>query len=101
MFSFCLQGQRLVFCLHELLCKCLSERNLAERKSSSLPCYHSWDVRDKDSFLEMVTEVWQSVFGVSTVDQARTMWEQLHGILYPPATTNTHPKQVIYPGSVP
>ncbi|XP_019361637.1 PREDICTED: gem-associated protein 5 isoform X2 [Gavialis gangeticus] len=91
-----LLGQRLVFCLHELLCKCLGERNLAERKSSSPPCYHSWDVRDKDSFLEMVTEVWQSAFGVSTVDQAKTVWKQLHGILYPPATTNTHPKQLLF-----
>ncbi|KAH1166698.1 hypothetical protein KIL84_015870 [Mauremys mutica] len=91
-----LLGQRLVFCLNELLCKCLSERNPSERKSCSLPCYHSWVVRNQGSFLEMVSEVWRSVFGVNTTEQAKTVFEQLHSIEYPPATSNTHPKQLLF-----
>uniref|UniRef100_A0A8C8VFV3 Gem nuclear organelle associated protein 5 n=1 Tax=Pelusios castaneus TaxID=367368 RepID=A0A8C8VFV3_9SAUR len=91
-----LLGQRLVFCLNELLCKCLSERNPTERKSGSMPSYHSWVVRNKGSFLEMVSEVWQSIFGVNATEQARTVLEQLHGVEYPPATSNTHPKQLLF-----
>ncbi|CAM5132176.1 unnamed protein product [Eretmochelys imbricata] len=91
-----LLGQRLVFCLNELLCKCLSKRNPTERKSCSLPCYHSWVVRNQDSFLEMVSEVWRSVFGVNTTEQTKTVFEQLHSIEYPPATSNTHPKQLLF-----
>uniref|UniRef100_A0A8C3S157 Gem-associated protein 5 n=1 Tax=Chelydra serpentina TaxID=8475 RepID=A0A8C3S157_CHESE len=91
-----LLGQRLVFCLNELLCKCLSERNPTERKSCSLPCYHSWVVRNQGSFLAMVSEVWRSVFGVNTTEQAKTVFEQLHSIEYPPATSNTHPKQLLF-----
>ncbi|KAM7161684.1 gem-associated protein 5 [Macrochelys suwanniensis] len=91
-----LLGQRLVFCLNELLCKCLSERNPTERKSCSLPCYHSWVVRNQGSFLEMVNEVWRSVFGVNSTEQAKTVFEQLHSIEYPPATSNTHPKQLLF-----
>ncbi|XP_074865401.1 gem-associated protein 5 [Carettochelys insculpta] len=91
-----LMGQRLVFCLNELLCKCLSERNPTERKSSFLPCYHNWAVRNQGSFLELVSEVWRSVFGVNTAEGARNVFEQLHSIEYPPATSNTHPKQLLF-----
>ncbi|EMP37054.1 Gem-associated protein 5, partial [Chelonia mydas] len=72
------------------------KRNPTERKSCSLPCYHSWVVRNQDSFLEMVSEVWRSVFGVNTTEQTRTVFEQLHSIEYPPATSNTHPKQLLF-----
>uniref|UniRef100_A0A8D0L820 Gem-associated protein 5 n=1 Tax=Sphenodon punctatus TaxID=8508 RepID=A0A8D0L820_SPHPU len=65
-----LLGQRLVFCLNELLHKCLNERNPDEQKS---PCYHSWVLIKDLSFIEMVAEVWQSVFSVNSIEQATTL----------------------------
>ncbi|XP_077182554.1 gem-associated protein 5 isoform X3 [Paroedura picta] len=91
-----LLGQRLVFCLHELLHKCLSERNPVQNRSPSIPCYHSWVVNQDCSFIEIVTTVWQSIFGVHTAEQAQNMFEQLQNIQYPPATSNTPPQQLLF-----
>ncbi|XP_066185321.1 gem-associated protein 5 isoform X1 [Sylvia atricapilla] len=89
-------GQRLVFCLNEVLCRCLSERNPCERKSPVPPCYHSWELNREASFFDMVTEVWQNVLGMDTTEQATCAQEQLHRIEHPPSTSNTHPKQVLF-----
>uniref|UniRef100_A0A8C3UW79 Gem-associated protein 5 n=1 Tax=Catharus ustulatus TaxID=91951 RepID=A0A8C3UW79_CATUS len=89
-------GQRLVFCLNELLCRCLSERNPCERKSPVPPCYHSWELNREASFFDMVTEVWQNVLGMDTTEQATSAQEQLRRIEHPPSTSNTHPKQVLF-----
>uniref|UniRef100_A0A8D2PCE4 Gem nuclear organelle associated protein 5 n=1 Tax=Zosterops lateralis melanops TaxID=1220523 RepID=A0A8D2PCE4_ZOSLA len=89
-------GQRLVFCLNEVLCRCLSERNPCERKSSVPPCYHSWELNREASFFDMVTEVWQNVLGMDTTEQATCAQEQLRRIEHPPSTGNTHPKQVLF-----
>ncbi|NXX42415.1 GEMI5 protein, partial [Tricholaema leucomelas] len=89
-------GQRLVFCLNELLCKCLSERNPCDRKSPVPPCYHSWELNREASFWDMVIEVWQNVFGMDTMEQITCAKEQLHSIEHPPSTRNTHPKQVLF-----
>nr|XP_056716172.1 gem-associated protein 5 [Euleptes europaea] len=94
--SLLVRGHRLVFCLNELLHKCLSERNPVQNRSLAIPCYHSWVVRQGCSFIEVVTTIWQSVFGVHTVEQAQTMFEQLQIIQYPPATSNTHPRQLLF-----
>ncbi|NXO88130.1 GEMI5 protein, partial [Sitta europaea] len=89
-------GQRLVFCLNELLCRCLSERKPCERKSPVCPCYHSWELHREASFLGMVTEVWQTVLGMDTTEQATCAQEQLQRIEHPPSTSNTPPKQVLF-----
>ncbi|NWT69768.1 GEMI5 protein, partial [Prunella himalayana] len=89
-------GQRLVFCLNELLCSCLSERNPCERKSPVPPCYHSWELNREAPFFDMVTEVWQNVLGMDTTEKATCAQEQLHRIEHPPSTSNTHPKQVLF-----
>ncbi|XP_044306963.1 gem-associated protein 5 isoform X3 [Varanus komodoensis] len=91
-----LLGQRLVFCLNELLHKSLSERNLVENRSPSAPCYHNWAVEQDRSFVEMVISVWQSIFGVNTAEQSQTLFEQLRALEYPPATSNTHPRQLLF-----
>ncbi|XP_030813238.1 LOW QUALITY PROTEIN: gem-associated protein 5 [Camarhynchus parvulus] len=89
-------GQRLVFCLNELLCSCLSERNPCERKSPVPPCYHSWELNREAPFLDMVTQVWQNVLGMDTTEKATCAQEQLGRIEHPPSTSNTHPKQVLF-----
>uniref|UniRef100_A0A8C0B180 Gem nuclear organelle associated protein 5 n=1 Tax=Buteo japonicus TaxID=224669 RepID=A0A8C0B180_9AVES len=89
-------GQRLVFCLNELLCKCLSERNPSDRKSPVPPCYHNWELNRETSFFDMVIEVWQNVLGMDSTEQATCAWEQLCSIEHPPSTSNTHPKQVLF-----
>ncbi|XP_054499177.2 gem-associated protein 5 isoform X1 [Agelaius phoeniceus] len=89
-------GQRLVFCLNELLCSCLSERNPCERKSPVPPCYHSWELNREAPFLDMVTQVWQNVLGMDTSEKATCAQEQLGRIEHPPSTSNTHPKQVLF-----
>ncbi|XP_028574181.2 gem-associated protein 5 isoform X1 [Podarcis muralis] len=91
-----LLGQRLVFCVNELLQKCLTEKNLVENRSPSLPCYHSWTVKQDCSFTEMVADVWQSIFGVDTAEQSKNLLEQLRTIEYPPATSHSHPRQVLF-----
>ncbi|NWY92263.1 GEMI5 protein, partial [Loxia curvirostra] len=89
-------GQRLVFCLNELLCSCLSERNSCERKSPVPPCYHSWELNREAPFFDMVTQVWQNVLGMDTTEKATCAREQLRRIEHPPSTSNTHPKQVLF-----
>ncbi|XP_068554329.1 gem-associated protein 5 isoform X1 [Anas acuta] len=89
-------GQRLVFCLNELLCKCLSERNPCNRKSPVPPCYHSWELNRDASFFDMVIEVWQKELGMNTTEKATCAQEQLRSIEHPPSTSNTHPKQVLF-----
>ncbi|NXQ33491.1 GEMI5 protein, partial [Alaudala cheleensis] len=89
-------GQRLVFCLNELLCRSLSVRNPCERRSPVPPCYHSWQLNTEASFFGMVTEVWQNVLGMDTPEQATCAQEQLLRIEHPPSTSNTHPKQVLF-----
>ncbi|XP_066469603.1 gem-associated protein 5 [Tiliqua scincoides] len=91
-----LLGHRLVFCLNELLYKCLNEKNPVETRSPSSPCYHSWTVKQDCSFVEMVTDVWQSIFAVNTAKQAQYMYEQLRIIEYPPSTSNTPPRQLLF-----
>lgn len=93
-FFLLLKGQRLVFCLNELLCKCLSERNPCDRKSPVTPCYHSWELNREASFFDMVIEVWQNILGMGTTEQATCAWQQLRSIEHPPSTSNAHPKQV-------
>lgn len=93
-FSSLSKGQSLVFCLNELLCRCLSERNPCERKSPVPPCYHSWELNRQASFFDVVTEVWHNVLGMDTTERATCAQEQLRRIEHPPSTSNTHPKQV-------
>uniref|UniRef100_A0A669PRW2 Gem nuclear organelle associated protein 5 n=1 Tax=Phasianus colchicus TaxID=9054 RepID=A0A669PRW2_PHACC len=90
------EGQRLVFCLNELLCKCLSERNPCNRRSPVPPCYHSWELNRDASFFDMVIEVWQKMLGMDTTEKATCAREQLRSIEHPPSTSNTHPKQVLF-----
>ncbi|XP_048344202.1 gem-associated protein 5 [Sphaerodactylus townsendi] len=90
------RGHRLVFCLNELLHKCLSERNPVKNRSLSVPCYNSWVVRQDCPFIEMVTTIWHSIFGVHTPEQAQNMFEQLQIIQHPPATINTHLRQLLF-----
>lgn len=89
-------GQRLVFCLNELLCKRLSERNPCDQKSPVPPCYHSWELNRDVSFFDMVIEVWQNALGMDTTQQATGAREQLRSIEHPPSTSNAHPKQVLF-----
>uniref|UniRef100_A0A8C9FAE2 Gem nuclear organelle associated protein 5 n=1 Tax=Pavo cristatus TaxID=9049 RepID=A0A8C9FAE2_PAVCR len=90
------EGQRLVFCLNELLCKCLSERNPCNRRSPVPPCYHSWELNRDASFFDMVIEVWQKELGMDTTEKATCAWDQLRSTEHPPSTSNTHPKQVLF-----
>ncbi|KAL7985852.1 hypothetical protein Chor_011018 [Crotalus horridus] len=91
-----LLGQRLVFCLHELLHKCLSQRNPVGTRCPSTPCYNSWTTNQDSCFIEMVINVWQSVLGVNTPEQFQNIFEQLRTLEYPPATSNTPPKQLVF-----
>nr|XP_060621501.1 gem-associated protein 5 isoform X2 [Anolis sagrei ordinatus] len=91
-----LLGHRLVFCLNELLHKCLNERNLVESRSPSIACYHSWPVKQGGSFTKMVIGVWQSIFGVNLVEQSQKILEELKTVEYPPTTPNTHPRQLLF-----
>ncbi|XP_043845101.1 gem-associated protein 5 [Dromiciops gliroides] len=92
----CLLGQRLVFCLHELLSKHLEERQPPEWKSSSFPSYHSWAIRIESSFMERVNTVWKNTFGLETIEQSQAAFQQLRGIEYPPATGHTLSKQLLF-----
>ncbi|NWU36840.1 GEMI5 protein, partial [Hylia prasina] len=89
-------GQRLVFCMNEVLCRWLSERNPCERKSPVPPCYHSWELNREASFFHLVMEVWRIVLGMDTTEQATCAREQLCRVEHPPSTINTHPKQVLF-----
>ncbi|XP_037654670.1 LOW QUALITY PROTEIN: gem-associated protein 5 [Choloepus didactylus] len=89
-----LKGQRLVFCLLELLSKHLEERQFSECKSSS-PSYHDWTTGTEGPFVERVTAVWKSVFGLESPLQFQTALQKLQSIEYPSATNNTPSKQLL------
>ncbi|KAK2494064.1 hypothetical protein MC885_020609 [Smutsia gigantea] len=87
-----LKGQRLVFCLLELLTKHLEERQLSESKSSS---YNTWTAGAKGPFVERVTAIWKSAFSLETPEQYQAACRQLQNIKYPSATSNTPSKQLL------
>ncbi|XP_075397994.1 gem-associated protein 5 isoform X3 [Tenrec ecaudatus] len=88
-----LKGQRLVFCLLELLSKHLEERQLFECRSSSL--YHAWTTAPEGPFAERVAAVWKSAFGLDTPEQYQAVFQKLQSIKYPSATNNTPSKQLL------
>ncbi|XP_042553568.1 gem-associated protein 5 isoform X1 [Dipodomys spectabilis] len=91
-----LQGQRLVFCLLELLCKHLEEKQLPEgRTSSSSSSYHSWAASTEGPFVQRVTTVWKSVFSLDTPGKYHTALKKLQDVKYPSATNNTPSKQLL------
>nr|XP_012610926.2 gem-associated protein 5 [Microcebus murinus]XP_020139282.1 gem-associated protein 5 [Microcebus murinus] len=89
-----LQGQRLVFCLLELLSRHLEEKQLSEGKSSS-SSYHSWTTGTEGPFVERVTAVWKSAFSLDTPEQYQAAFQKLQNIKYPSATNNTPSKQLL------
>ncbi|XP_064222623.1 gem-associated protein 5 isoform X1 [Aotus nancymaae] len=88
-----LQGQRLVFCLLELLFRHLEEKQLSEGKSSS--SYHTWTTGTEGPFVERVTAVWKSIFNLHTPEQYQEAFQKLQNIKYPSATNNTPSKQLL------
>ncbi|XP_035145250.1 gem-associated protein 5 isoform X2 [Callithrix jacchus] len=88
-----LQGQRLVFCLLELLFRHLEEKQLSEGKSSS--SYHTWTIGTEGPFMERVTAVWKSIFSLDTPEQYQEAFQKLQNIKYPSATNNTPSKQLL------
>ncbi|XP_069878770.1 gem-associated protein 5 isoform X3 [Dipodomys merriami] len=95
-----LQGQRLVFCLLELLCKHLEEKQLPEGRtstssSSSSSSYHSWATGTEGPFVQRVTTVWKSVFSLDTPGKYHTALKKLQDVKYPSATNNTPSKQLL------
>uniref|UniRef100_A0A4W2F2I7 Gem-associated protein 5 n=1 Tax=Bos indicus x Bos taurus TaxID=30522 RepID=A0A4W2F2I7_BOBOX len=89
-----LKGQRLVFCLLELLSKHLEEKQLSEGKSS-FSSYNDWPTDSEGSFVERVTAVWKSTFGLNSPEQYQAAFQQLQNIKYPSATSNTPSKQLL------
>lgn len=89
-----LKGQRLVFCLFELLSKHLEDRQLAEGKSSS-SSYNAWSTDTEEPLVERVTAVWESAFSLDTPEQCQAAFQQLQNIKYPSATNNTPSKQLL------
>ncbi|XP_027401665.1 gem-associated protein 5 isoform X3 [Bos indicus x Bos taurus] len=89
-----LKGQRLVFCLLELLSKHLEEKQLSEGKSS-FSSYNDWPTDSEGSFVERVTAVWKSTFGLDSPEQYQAAFQQLRNIKYPSATSNTPSKQLL------
>ncbi|XP_060054020.1 gem-associated protein 5 isoform X2 [Erinaceus europaeus] len=89
-----LKGQRLVFCLLELLSKHLEERQIPESKSSC-SSYNTWAMGTEGPFVERVTALWRDTFGLDTPEQCRAASQQLHHIKYPSATSNTPSKQLL------
>ncbi|KAI4584476.1 hypothetical protein R6Z07F_007244 [Ovis aries] len=88
-----LKGQRLVFCLLELLSKHLEEKQLSEGKSSF--SYNAWPADSEGSFVERVTAVWKSTFSLDSPEQYQAAFQQLQKIKYPSATSNTPSKQLL------
>lgn len=86
------QGQRLVFCLLELLSQHLEEKQLPEGRSP--PSHNAWATSIEGPFVERVTAVWKSAFSLDTPQQYQTAFQQLQNIKYPSATNNTPSKQV-------
>ncbi|KAM6150323.1 gem-associated protein 5 isoform 2-T2 [Erethizon dorsatum] len=89
-----LQSQRLVFCLLELLYRHLEEKQLSEARGSS-PSYHTWAMDTEGPFVQRVTAVWKSVFGLDSPAQCRAALQRLQDIKYPSATNNTPSKQLL------
>ncbi|XP_054424101.1 gem-associated protein 5 isoform X2 [Pteronotus mesoamericanus] len=89
-----LKGQRLVFCLLELLSKHREESQLADGKSST-SSYNAWPTGAEGSLTERVTAVWKSAFGLDTPQQYQAALQQLQNIQYPSATNNTPSKQLL------
>ncbi|XP_076993601.1 gem-associated protein 5 isoform X2 [Tamandua tetradactyla] len=89
-----LKSQRLVFCLLEFLSKHLEDRQLSDCKSSS-PSYNAWPTGTERPFVERVTAVWKSIFGLETPLQFQAAFQKLQSIEYPSATNNTPSKQLL------
>uniref|UniRef100_A0A671FGP8 Gem-associated protein 5 n=1 Tax=Rhinolophus ferrumequinum TaxID=59479 RepID=A0A671FGP8_RHIFE len=89
-----LKGQRLVFCLLELLSKHLEEKQLAEGKSSS-SSYNAWSTDTEGPLVERITAVWKSAFSLDTPEQCQAAFQQLQNIKYPSVTNNTPSKQLL------
>ncbi|XP_054981226.1 gem-associated protein 5 isoform X1 [Sorex araneus] len=88
-----LKGQRLVFCLLELLSTHLDAARHPEGGGS---CSHNpWATHAEGPFTERVTAVWRASFGVDTPEQCQEASQQLESIKYPPATSNTPCKQLL------
>ncbi|XP_016069175.1 PREDICTED: gem-associated protein 5 isoform X2 [Miniopterus natalensis] len=89
-----LKGQRLVFCLLELLSKHWEERQLSEGESSS-SSYNAWSTDTEGPLSERVIAVWKSAFSLDTPEQYQAAFQQLQTIKYPSATNNTPFKQLL------
>ncbi|XP_049730126.1 gem-associated protein 5 isoform X1 [Elephas maximus indicus] len=88
-----LKGQRLVFCLLELLSKHLEDRQLSECRSSS--SYHAWSAATEGPLEERVIAVWKSTFGLDAPGQYQAAFQKLQTIKYPSATNNTPSRQLL------
>ncbi|XP_031206724.1 gem-associated protein 5 isoform X3 [Mastomys coucha] len=89
-----LQGQRLVFCLLELLCRHLEEKQPPEIRGPS-SIYHQWATGSKGPLVQRVTGVWRSAFSVDTPEQCRAALLKLQDVKYPSATSNTPFRQLL------
>lgn len=89
-----LKGQRLVFCLLELLSKHLEERQLPEGKSSS-SSYNAWSTDTEGPLVERITAVWKRAFSLDTPEQCQAAFQQLQNIKYPSVTNHTPSKQLL------
>ncbi|CAH6786315.1 Gemin5 [Phodopus roborovskii] len=89
-----LQGQRLVFCLLELLCRHLEEKQPPEVRSPS-SVYHQWATGSEGTLVQRVTDVWRSTFSVDTPEQCRAALQKLQDVKYPSATSNTPFRQLL------
>jgi hypothetical protein len=87
------QGQRLVFCLLELLCRHLEEKQPLEVRGPS-SIYHQWATGSEGTLVQRVTGVWRSAFSVDTPEQCQAALQKLQDVKYPSATSNTPFRQV-------
>lgn len=88
-----LKGQRLVFCLLELLSRRL-EGELRPQSGASCT-YNTWATDSEEPFVQTVTTVWRGTFSLDTPKQYQEASQQLQSIKYPPATSNTPSKQLL------
>nr|XP_045008009.1 gem-associated protein 5 isoform X2 [Jaculus jaculus] len=89
-----LQGQRLVFCLLELLCWRLEEKQPAEGRSCSA-VHHAWATRTQGPFVQTVMTAWRGAFRVDSPEQCRDALQKLQDVKYPSATSNTPFRQLL------
>ncbi|KAM7142729.1 gem-associated protein 5 isoform 1-T1 [Molossus nigricans] len=89
-----LKGQRLVFCLLELLSKHWENRRPSAGESSS-SSYNAWSADSDGLLTERVIAVWKSAFGLGAPEHYRAAVQQLQSIKYPSATNNTPFKQLL------